>query len=168
MKANDQAPEITIDLNEGLVIEGMKFGDEIFGTIMSAVKVLEPMFTNFVEKAKDRFKKWASDPEDEINGICRHIAKENAGKSFIMGLIKSKEWVDVDEDHKVRKDVYVHYPVSEMGEIGDIVTQAAGRPYWYVKFNADGTFDTVKEDIITASQWAEELGLTYIGKRVAE
>lgn len=170
VEANNQAPIITMDLNEDLFIEGMKFGEECIGTIMTAVNVLKPFFENFAEKAKTRFKKWASDPEDEIFGICKHIAKqeENKGKTFIMGLIKSKDWIDIDADHKVRKDVYIHYSIAEIGDLGDVVTQAAGRPYWYVKFNADGSFESVKEDVITATKWAEELGMTYTGKRVAE
>ena len=170
VEANNQAPIITMDFNEDLFIEGLKFGEECLSTVMAAINVLKPFFGNFVEKAKSRFSKWMDDVDNEIRNICKHIAKqkENHGKSFIMGLIKSKDWIDVDADHKVRKDVYIHYSVSEIGDLGDVVTQAAGRPYWYVKFNADGSFESVKEDVITATKWAEELGMTYTGKRVAE
>ena len=170
VEANNQAPIITMDFNEDLFIEGLKFGEECLSTVMAAINVLKPFFGNFVEKAKSRFSKWMDDVDNEIRNICKHIAKqkENHGKSFIMGLIKSKDWIDVDADHKVRKDVYIHYSVSEIGDLGDVVTQAAGRPYWYVKFNADGSFESVKEDVITATKWAEEMGMTYTGKRVAE
>ena len=169
VEANNQAPIITMDLNEDLFIEGMKFGEECLSTVMTAINVLKPFFSNFLEKAKDRFSKWVDDPADDLTRICKHIAKqeENAGKSFIMGLIKSYDWIDVDEDHKVRKETYVHYSVSEIGDLGDVVTQAADRKYWFVKFEANGNFTTT-EDIITATKWAEELGMTYVGKRVAE
>lgn len=166
VKANDQAPEISLDFNEDLVLEGMKFGAECFDTIMTAVKVLQPMFTNFFEKARKRFSKWAT---DKWESVASHISKENKGKTFLLGLTKEKTWVDRDATHKELTDTYKHTSITEIGDIGDVINQAdANKNEWrIVKFSSNGTFE-VTSDVCVAAKWAEDMGMGYTGKRVTE
>ena len=85
IKANDGAPIVDVNVNEDLIVEFMKFGEECFGTVVTAINILKPFIENFTGKMRERFKKWAPDPEDKWLALAKHIAssEEYAGKNFI-------------------------------------------------------------------------------------
>ena len=129
VKNNNGAPIAEANFNEDLVIEGMKFFDECMTTVMSAINILKPFLESFADKAKARFKKWAPDANDVYMSVAKHVANSEkyVGKNFILGLIKDEEWVNVDKDHKVRHDIYLHRPINEIGDLGDVINEAGSK-----------------------------------------
>lgn len=161
-KKIDGAYEVNCDFNEDFILESIAFLDEIIAPVANCLSHLKFIF----EGAAERFKKWGA---DEWESVAKHISKENAGKAFLLGLTKTKEWVERDATHKVLTDTYMHTPITEIGDIGDVINQAdANKNEWrIVKFTADGKFE-ISNDVCVAAKWAEDMGMGYFGKRVAE
>ena len=161
-KKIDGAYEVNCDFNEDFILESIAFLDEIIAPVANCLSHLKFIF----EGAAERFKKWGA---DEWESVAKHISKENAGKAFLLGLTKTKEWVERDATHKMLTDTYMHTPITEIGDIGDVINQAdANKNEWrIVKFTADGKFE-ISNDVCVAAKWAEDMGMGYFGKRVAE
>ena len=49
IKANDGAPIVDVNVNEDLVVEFIKFGEECFGTVVTAINILKPFIENFTD-----------------------------------------------------------------------------------------------------------------------
>ena len=49
IKANDGAPIVDVNVNEDLIVEFMKFGEECFGTVVTAINILKPFIENFTD-----------------------------------------------------------------------------------------------------------------------
>lgn len=158
----DGAYEVNCDFNEDFILESIAFLDEIIAPVANCLSHLKFIF----EGAAERFKKWGA---DEWECVAKYISKENAGKAFLLGLTKTKEWVERDATHKVLTDSYKHTSITEIGDIGDVINQAdANKNEWrIVKFSSNGTFE-VTNDVCVAAKWAEDMGMGYTGKRVAE
>lgn len=125
---------------------------------------------SFADKAKARFKKWAPDANDVYMSVAKHVANSEkyVGKNFILGLIKDEEWVNVDKDHKVRHDIYLHRPINEIGDLGDVINEAGSKNTEYrFMYVVDGKI-TIIDNAVDATKAAEELGMTYIPKRLAK
>ena len=161
-KKIDGAYEVNCDFNEDFILESIAFLDEIIAPVANCLSHLKFIF----EGAAERFKKWGA---DEWESVAKHISKENAGKAFLLGLTKTQESVERDATHKVLTDTYMHTPITEIGDIGDVINQAdANKNEWrIVKFTADGKFE-ISNDVCVAAKWAEDMGMGYFGKRVAE
>lgn len=162
VKKTDGAYEVNCDFNEDFILESIAFLDEIIAPVANCLSHLKFIF----EGAAERFKKWGA---DEWECVAKHISKENAGKAFLLGLTKTKEWVERDATHKVLTDSYKHTSITEIGDIGDVINQAdANKNEWrIVKFSSNGTFE-VTNDVCVAAKWAEDMGMGYTGKRVTE
>ena len=158
-----EAPIFEVNLKEEFVIDCLKFGDECSQTIMAAVGILKPFCENFTKKLKNSFSKWR---DDEWEFIAKGIAKEKAGENFLIGLIKGKDWVDINPEVKKLKTVYCHYPIKEFGDIGDVENRASEKnaERRYVKC-IDGKV-SVSDDMADAIDWAHEMGLDYIPKHL--
>lgn len=170
IKANDGTPIIDANVNEDLVVEFIKFGEECFGTVVTAINILKPFIENFTGKMKERFKKWAPDPEKKWMSIAKHIASSEkyAGKNFILGVIKDDKWVEIDKDHKVRRDDYTHHPINEIGDLGDVINEADSKKTEYrFIFVIDGNISIIN-NAVDATYAAEKLGMSYVPKHLAE
>ena len=170
IKANDGAPIVDVNVNEDLIVEFMKFGEECFGTVVTAINILKPFIENFTGKMRERFKKWAPDPEDKWMALAKHIAssEEYAGKNFILGLIKDEEWVKVDDDHMIRRNTYTHHPINEIGDLGDVINEANSKKTEYrFVFVLDGNISIIN-NAVDATHAAKKLGMNYVPKHLAE
>lgn len=170
IKANDGAPIVDVNVNEDLVVEFMKFGEECFGTVVTAINILKPFIKNFTGKMRERFKKWAPDPEKKWMTIAKHIASSEkyAGKNFILGVIKDDKWVEIDKDHKVRRDDYTHHPINEIGDLGDVINEADSKKTEYrFIFVINGSVNVI-DNAVDATHAAELLGMSYVPKHLAD
>lgn len=161
IKRTENSTDVSMDFDNNFTIEAMKFLDDISSPIIVAVKNLKFLFSG----AKDRFAKWATDEEDIWKKIAKNLG-EKSTDTKIVGLIKHKDWVQIDERTKKLDTIWSHRPINSEDDLANCLKEAGENEVRFVKVG-HGDWH-LEKSVSQVAKWVGDMFGTTEGKRVAK